>query len=43
MYGFIISCEISKMPFEISHQIMSPYTTKYASYEVLNASRIMIS
>ena len=40
MYGFKILCEISKVPFEISHKILNPYTAKYVFYEVL---RIMIS
>ena len=35
MYGFKILCEISKVPFEISHKILNPYTAKYAFYEVL--------
>ena len=26
MYGFKILCEISKVPFEISHKILKPYT-----------------
>ena len=30
MYGFIILCEIPKVPFEISHKILNPYTAKYA-------------
>ena len=36
MYGFKILCEISKVPFEISHKILNPYTAKYAFYGVLN-------
>ena len=36
-------CEISKVPFEISHKILNPYTRKYAFYEVLNGWRIMVS
>ena len=35
MYGFKILCEISKVPFEISHKILNPYTAKYAFYDVL--------
>ena len=35
MYGFKILCEISKVPFEISHKILKPYTAKYAFYEEL--------
>ena len=35
MYGFKILCEISKVPFEISHQIVNPYTAKYAFYRLL--------
>ena len=35
VYGFKILCEISKVPFEISHKILIPYTVKYAFYEVL--------
>ena len=35
MYGPKILHEISIMPFEISHQILNPYTAKYAFYEVL--------
>ena len=34
-YGFKILREISKVPFEISHKILNPYTAKYAFYEVL--------
>ena len=30
-----ILCEISKVPFEISHKILNPYTAKYALYEVV--------
>ena len=36
MYGVKILCEISKVPFAISHKIFNLYTAKYASYEVLN-------
>ena len=43
MYGFKILCEISKVPFEISHNILNPYTAKYAFYEVLKIWRLMIS
>ena len=32
--GSKILCEISKVPFEISPQILNPYTAKQASYEV---------
>ena len=35
MYGFKILYEISKVPFEISHNFFNPYTTKSAFYEVL--------
>ena len=35
MYGFKILCEISKVPFEISHKILNPYTAKYAFYWLL--------
>ena len=35
MYGFKILCEISKVPFEISHKILNPYTAKYAFYGML--------
>ena len=35
MYGFKILCEISKVPFEISHTILNPYTAKYAFYCLL--------
>ena len=35
VYGFKILCEISKVPFEISHKILNPYIAKYAFYEVL--------
>ena len=31
-YGFKILCEISKVPFEISHKILNPYTAKYVFY-----------
>ena len=34
MYGFKILCEISKVPIEISHKILNPYTAKYAFYDV---------
>ena len=43
MYGVKILCAISKVPFEISHKILSPYTAKYAFYEVLEIWGIMIS
>ena len=43
MYGFKILREISKVPFEISHKILIPYTTKDAFYEVYKALRLMIS
>ena len=36
MYGFKILCEISKVPFEISHKILNPYTAKYALPGVKN-------
>ena len=32
MYGFKILCEIPKVPLEISHKILNPYTAKYAFY-----------
>ena len=35
MYGFKILCEISKVPFEISHNILKSNTAKYAFYKVL--------
>ena len=35
VYGFKILCEISKVPFEISHKFLNAYPAKYASYEVL--------
>ena len=35
MYDFKIWCGISKVPFEISHQILKTYTAKYAFYAVL--------
>ena len=34
MYGFKILCEISKIPFEISHRILNPYTIEYVFYKV---------
>ena len=43
MYGFKILCEISNVPFEISHKILNPYTAKYAFYEVLKIWQLMIS
>ena len=43
MYGFKILCEISKMSFAISHNILNPYTAKYAFYEVLYIWQFMIS
>ena len=43
MNGFKILCEISKVPFEISHEILNPYTAEYAFYEVSKLWRIMIS
>ena len=42
----ILWCMCSKMkkePFEISHNILNPYTTTYAFYDVLKIWRIMIS
>ena len=30
VYGLKILCEISNVPFEISHKILNPYTAKYA-------------
>ena len=41
MYGFNILCEISKVPYEISHKILNPYTAKYAFYEVVKIWRLM--
>ena len=38
-----ILCEISKVPFEISHKILNSYTAKYAFYEVLKNWRLTIS
>ena len=38
-----IGCEISNVRFEIPHQILNPYTAKYAFYEVLKLLRLMIS
>ena len=35
--------QISKVPFEISHKILNPYTTKYASYQMLKSWRLVIS
>ena len=43
MYGFKILCEISKVPFEISHRNLNTYTAKYAFYEALKNRRLMIS
>ena len=43
MYGFKILCEMSKVPFEISHIILNPYTAKFAFYEVLKNQQFMIS
>ena len=42
-YGFKTLCEISKEPFEISHNTSNPYTAKYAFYKVLNILQITIS
>ena len=33
-------CEISKVPFEISHQILNQYTAKYAFYEVVKIDNL---
>ena len=41
--GCKILSEISKIPFEISHKILKPYTAKYAFYEFLKYSQFMIS
>ena len=30
-----ILCEISKVPFEISHKTLNPHTAKYVFYEVI--------
>ena len=35
VYGLEILCEISKVPFEISHKILNPSTAKYAFYRHL--------
>ena len=35
MYGFKILYEISKVPFEVSHKIVNPYTVCYVFHEVL--------
>ena len=35
MYGFKILCEISEVPFQISHKIFNPYIEKIAFYEML--------
>ena len=43
LYGFTILCEISMVPFEISHKILNPYTVRYAYYGVLKIWRLMIS
>ena len=43
MYGLKIMCEFSKVPFEISHKILNPYTTKYAFYEVMRIWWLIIS
>ena len=43
VYGFNFSCEISKVPFKISHKILNPYTTQYTFYEVLKIWRLMIA
>ena len=43
MYGFNSLREISKAPFEISHKILNPYTTKHAFYEVLKIWQVTIS
>ena len=43
MYGLRILCEISKVPFEISHKIFNPYTANYAFYEVLKSWWLKIS
>ena len=40
---FKILCEISEVPFEISHKILNPYTAKYAFYEVLKVWWIILS
>ena len=34
MYVFKILCEISKVPFEISHKILNPYIAKFQFYEM---------
>ena len=40
---FKIVCEILRMPFEISHEILNPYIAKYTFYEMFAVSRNMIS
>ena len=42
VHGSEILCEISKVPFEISHQIFNPYTAKFAFPDVLKVLRLMI-
>ena len=43
MCGFKILYEISEVPFEISHEMLNPYTAKYVFYKVLNIWRLVIS
>ena len=40
MYGFKILCEILKVAFEISHNILNSYSAKYAFYEVLKLEEL---
>ena len=42
LFGFQILSEISKVPFEISHKILSSYAAKYAFYKVLKLCQVMI-
>ena len=43
MYEFKILCGIWRVPFEILHKILNPYTAKYAFNEVSKVRRLMIS
>ena len=43
MYGFKILCEISQVPFQISHKFLNLYSAKYAFYQMLKIWQIMIS
>ena len=42
MYGFKMSCEISRGTFDIAYEILNQYTEKCAYYDVLNVWRIII-